>query len=269
MTSPLRRAREEVAVNIAVTGFVARLLPTKTKELATAMEDLKRRIGDNNKEITAHDEVLKKLRREGKENTEEYQERAEAINKLKIQNKGLRQDIANNRSELRSLSAANADSLNKIRGFGIALGVSALALGGFSAGVVKAAANVFELEISAFSTGRTIQALQRDVHRYTVALGDSDMGHRVAVGLSELNQQLNLIQHGYGNAAGSLTAFARAGIGANQIIGATTDELREVLVNRLKEAGDNPVVRRALRDAVGEDVFRGVFAESQGRIFFL
>ena len=64
-TSPLRRAREEVAVNIAVTGFVSKLLPTQTKDLENRLQGLNVRLRQQEKTLRDSRAALRKAQKEG------------------------------------------------------------------------------------------------------------------------------------------------------------------------------------------------------------
>ena len=264
MTSPLRKAREEVAVNIAVTGFVGRLLPTETRQLAQTMEKLNEKIRENSAEIKRRESVRSQLAKDGKTHSAEYNAETAAINGLNTENKSLRTTLAANRVEMRELQAATQDSLNKIRGFGIALGVAALSLGAFGKGVVQVSQDVLELDVVAIQTGTTIQVLQRDWARLTVLLGDTDGAKQALLALEELRNQLQLLNTPFTNIAQLGPAFALAGLDLNKFVGMSADQIRETFVKRLIKVKDDPFLREGLRRAVPAQLWPSIVAGARG-----
>ena len=260
MTSPLRRAREEVAVNIAVTGFVSKLLPTETKNLAREMEVLQ---GTVNKQRGTNKQLQDQHRnavRQFGEASAEAQNYAQQLNLGKRRVDELNETIKEQRTQLRGLSTANADALNKIRGFGIALGVSFLTLGAFGAAAVTVAGNIRGLEAIAFRTGTTLAFLQSSTRRYTAIFGDADFAERATQGLADLYQQINLI--GTGLSTINLGQLAIAGLNPSELVGLTPDALRGRLLQIIRGAGDDPRTRAALQSAVGGNLFDALSGEA-------
>ena len=266
MVSPLRKAREEVAVNIAVTGFVTRLLPTKTRELTRAMEELQDKVRTNQSTINANNRVMAEMRRQGIQNTEEYKKLAVATDDLNLNNQSLKKTITAQRLELRDLANANTEALNKVRGFGIAAGVAALTLGTMGAATVKLATDVRELEVTAFRANTTLQQLQGSARRFTVSLGDSDAGRAAAESLAEFHHQIRLFQTSphLSNFAGRIGLFAQAGVNPGDLLGRTPEQLREFLRQRMKDTQRNPLQREALKQAVDPALYNALISEIEG-----
>ena len=266
MVSPLRKAREEVAVNIAVTGFVTRLLPTKTRELTRAMEELQEKVRTNQSTINANNRVMAEMRRQGTQNTEEYKKLAVATDDLNLNNQSLKKTITAQRLELRDLANANTEALNKVRGFGIAAGVAALTLGTMGAATVKLATDVRELEVTAFRANTTLQQLQGSARRFTVSLGDSDAGRAAAESLAEFHHQIRLFQTSphLSNFAGRIGLFAQAGVNPGDLLGRTPEQLREFLRQRMKDTQRNPLQREALKQAVDPALYNALISEIEG-----
>ena len=263
MTSPLRRAREEVAVNIAVTGFVSKLLPTETKNLNREMEALQARIKTQQGTVKSGERELKHLANTLGESSVEYQTLAAEVNIAKKESDALTQSLKEKRGELRKLSNANADALNKVRGFGIALGVSALALGGFGSAVVKVAGDVRELEILAFRTGTSIEFLQNTTRRFTAVTGNADIGASAAKQLAEWNNQINLLRTGQSNI--NLGTVALSGLNVQSLINADgPDGIRNQLVVALQKSKGDPRARTALQQLIGPELFGAILDESTG-----
>ena len=249
MSSFARRSREEVAVNIAVTGFVARLLPTQTKDLSQSLEALNEQVRKNREGIRSRERELKTFR--AADDPERAERLNREINELNDSSKKYTQTIKELRVELREKQAAIGDSLQRIRGWGIVLGVAALALGGLSAAVVKVAGDMREWETLAFRTGTTTAALRQETQRLQVVLGDSQAARSAVESLAEIHHQIRLVQYGMGNFIGQFSNLARAGIDPAQFFGLSPEAIQQRLVQLLKNAGDNPAVREALRATFG------------------
>ena len=263
MTSPLRRAREEVAVNIAVTGFVSKLLPTETKNLNREMEALQARIKTQQGTVKSGERELKHLANTVGESSAEYQNLAADVNLAKKESADLTQSLKEKRGELRKLSNANADALNKVRGFGIALGVSALALGGFGSAVVKVAGDVRELEILAFRTGTSVGFLQNATRQFTAVTGSADIGRSAAAQLAEWNNQVNLLRTGQSNL--NLGNVALSGLNVQSLLNADgPNGIRQQLVVALQDSKGDPRARTALQQLIGPELFGAILDESTG-----
>ena len=264
MVSPIRGAREQVAVNIAVTGFVGRLLPSQTKELAKSMEALQSKIRDNKAEIKGHEAILRQWRREGKEGTEEYDALQKRVNDLTATNKGYSNTIANMRLEMRDLQAQTAANLNQIRGWGILLGIVALTLGGAAAATVKVSDEMRELEFVAYQTGVTMQSLQRDTHSFTVSLGNVDAARSAAQSLADFRYQLELLRTAPHLSSVNMAGLARAGINPFELVGLSTDALRGRLIQEFRRVRDDPRLRAELLSAIPPDLAKGVVSDVEG-----
>ena len=265
MVSPLRKAREEVAVNIAVTGFVSRLLPTETRNLTREMEALQKRVRDNRGTIADNRREMRRLEDTGQKGTQTYSDLADETARLDEETKGLSKTIQDQRVRLSTLASANTDALNKVRGFGIVVGVGLLTLGAFGAGAVKVASDMRELEIQSFRTGNSVQSLHFQMRSFAAGLGDTDLGKSAAQELSELQHQFELLRSApiYSNPK-LYVDLALAGISPSQVIGQTQDAIRTVLADRLRvtnEQGDVQA-KRAIESLAGSNLFAGLVADA-------
>ena len=263
MTSPLRRAREEVAVNIAVTGFVARTLGTQTQKYARQLESLEVSAKGNRQESRRMKDELSAVRLESGEGSDAWQELTEKIHENDDQHKIIQTDIQSTRLAQRRLQVATGESLAKIRGFGIVLGVTSLALGAASGAVIKLSGNIQELNTIAFQTNTSIQDLQFSARRFGVILGDPDMGKAAAVNLANIKHQIDLIATGMSNM--DLGNLAMAGINYSELLGKNIEQIRAVFLRQLRASQGSDVAslrrREAIRQQVGGEVFTALTAE--------
>ena len=263
MTSPLRRAREEVAVNIAVTGFVARTLGTQTQKYARQLESLEVSAKGNRQESRRMKEELSLVRLESGEGSEAWHKLTKEIVENDDQHKIIQTDIQSTRLAQRRLQVATGESLAKIRGFGIILGVTSLALGAASGAIVKLSGNMQELNTIAFQTNTSVQDLQFSARRFGVILGDPDMGKAAAINLANIKHQIDLVATGLSGI--DLGNLALAGISYSDLIGKNIEQTREVFLGRLRASRGSDVAslrsREAIRRAVGGETFTALTAE--------
>ena len=263
MTSPLRRAREEVAVNIAVTGFVARTLGTQTQKYARQLEGLEVSAKGNRQESRRMKEELSLVRAEGREGSDAWRKLTKDISDNDAQHKIIQTDIQSTRLAQRRLQVSTGESLAKIRGFGIVLGVATLALGGASGAVIKLSGNMQELNTIAFQTNTTVQDLQFSARRFGVILGDPDMGKAAAVNLANIKHQIDLISTGMSNM--DLGNLAMAGINYSELLGKNIEQIRAVFLRQLRASQGTDVAslrrREAIRQQVGGETYTALVAE--------
>ena len=255
MATSFRRAREEVAVNIAVTGFVSRLLPTQTRNLDEAMKALRRSIYDTQTAISKNEAELQTMRQNGQQYTQAYQELVQKTDELKKHKKELNATLRQNRWEMRELQEKNTEYLNQIRGWGITLGIATGAIVGMGLAVNNLASNMRELEGTAFRTQVSIHNLQRAARQFAVAIGDTDMGQKMAQSLADIHLQTRQLMVGRGNFAGQLGNLALSGISIGPFLGGNTQQQDAMLLAAVKASENNVLRRSALMEMLGEDTF--------------
>ena len=254
-TSPLRKAREEVAVNIAVTGFVSRIFPTRLKQLTKELE--------RTKEVERNEEARLQQLRIDRKNAASPAEVARIEESIKRQRVAI--DKAKNASrdaalKYRQHTGAIKEQLVQIRGYGIALGTVTFLLGGMSAAVVKLAGDVRELTFQAARAQVSLETLQRTGRRYSAIFGDIGAGNTAAAELAEFTKQANLFTQGLpgGFPIKELAqGLGRSGgtLNITDFLNASSEQMQSLVNQAVKEANGNKVALELLQKAFPKSLY--------------
>lgn len=262
-TSPLRRAREEVAVNIAVTGFVSKLLPSKTKALEAQLVSLRSNLRGQEKELNRLRTANNALQRSTTASTAAKIKSEEAFRDQQEKVNGLRHEIRNINADLRDHTGEMRRVITHIRGWGIAVGTASLLLGGMTLATLKLASDMQELRLSAFRAQITIEDLQRAGASYAVTFGDLDAGKKAASDLANFRRELLLVRHGFvGLDIGNLArGLAGSGISYTDLVDLNPEELRATIRKAITAAQGDPGKLKALELGLPEQVFNAAVLE--------
>ena len=263
MTSPLRRAREEVAVNIAVTGFVSKLLPSRTKDLQERLQSLQVTLRRQEAGLASLRAAERKVAQNYGRNSIEVQKVQDRIREYQNRIKGTRSEIQGLNTTLRDHQGEMRKVLTQIRGWGIALGTSILLTGALAASVVVLSGEMRDLSIQAFRSNTSIQQLQATGNRFAAFFGDLTKAREAAVDLAEFNRQVNLIR--FGRTSISLPDLALglsgSGVRLNDLYNLDPDALHQKIVQALRAVEQKPLQFDALQKALPPSVFDAAFLE--------
>ena len=263
-TSPLRRAREEVAVNIAVTGFVSRLLPSRTKALEQSLQSLRTTLRDQEKDLTTLRRADRDLRAGGVATASQLQASTQAIANQQNAVNGLRFQIQGINTQLRDHQGEMRRALTQVRGWGIAVGTTTLLLGGMSKVTLGLASDIQTLELQAFRADTSLQSLQRNAGVYSALFGNLEQGREAAKDLAEFNRQIQLFSVGAGslNIGALAQGLTGSTVGIADFLNVKDDKSLQQLANKAVAEARGDVRRLSfLQQSLPENVFNAAVLE--------
>ena len=161
-------------------------------------------------------------------------------------------------------------TLGYIRGWGIALGTSALILGGATTAAIKFAGELRDLSIAAYRANTSLQTLFSTGNRAAVAFGDFDLGRQAALDLAAFTNELSKFQLGLSslNIGGLVVGTLGTGLSISDFLGGTPEQIHANLVKAIRHINTMPagfmkrLQEENLKAAVPESVFNAALLEA-------